>query len=121
MNKALIRRKIGSRNVRVLEDDDSDDPILSVVNLVDVFLVVIAVLLVAVAENPLGALPNHEAIVIKNPGKADMSMLIKDGESLREYRASGQIGEGQGAKAGTAYRMKNGNMVYVPEKLAPAN
>jgi hypothetical protein len=28
---------------------------------------------------------------------------------------AGQIGEGQGAKAGTAYRLKNGSMVYVPE------
>jgi hypothetical protein len=35
--------------------DDGDDPILSVVNIVDVFLVVIAVLLIAVIENPLNA------------------------------------------------------------------
>ena len=30
----------------VLDDDDADDPILSVVNIIEVFLVVIAVLLI---------------------------------------------------------------------------
>jgi len=34
---------------------------------------------------------------------------------VRVRQSSGQIGEGQGAKAGTAYRLKNGSMVYVPE------
>ena len=30
-------------------------------------------------------------------------------------KASGEIGEGDGEKAGVAYRMKDGSMVYVPE------
>ena len=32
----------------ILDDDDGDDPILSVVNIIDVFLVIIAVLLIVV-------------------------------------------------------------------------
>ena len=32
-----------------------------------------------------------------------------------KYQASGEIGEGDGEKAGVAYRMKDGSMVYVPE------
>lgn len=99
----------------ILSDDDGDDPILSVVNIVDVFLVIIAVLLIAVIENPLNPFATQDAVVIRNPGKPDMSMLVKQGNELKEYRSSGQIGEGEGAKAGTAYRLKNGTMVYVPE------
>ena len=38
---------------RLTEDADGDDPLLSVVNLIDVFLVLIAALLLAVAKNPL--------------------------------------------------------------------
>ena len=34
---------------------------------------------------------------------------------LVRTRASGAIGQGEGEKAGTAYRMKDGSMVYVPE------
>lgn len=41
---------------RILDDEDSDDPILSVVNIIDVFLVIIAGLLIAILENPLNPL-----------------------------------------------------------------
>lgn len=102
-------------SINILDDDDGDDPILSVVNIVDVFLVIIAVLLIAVIENPLNPFATQDVIVIKNPGKPDMGMVVKEGNELKEYKSSGQIGEGQGAKAGTAYRLKNGSMVYVPE------
>ncbi|WP_460838108.1 DUF2149 domain-containing protein [Noviherbaspirillum agri] len=106
-------------SINILDDDDGDDPILSVVNIVDVFLVIIAVLLIAVIENPLNPFASQDAIVIKNPGKPDMAMVIKEGNELKEYKSSGQIGEGQGMKAGTAYRLKNGSMVYVPEEGKP--
>lgn len=101
--------------ISILDEDDGDDPILSVVNIVDVFLVVIAVLLIAVVENPLNPFTTQDVIVIKNPGKPDMGMVLKEGKELKEYKSSGQIGEGQGSKAGTAYRLNNGSMVYVPE------
>jgi len=103
------------RPLNVLEDDDGDDPILSVVNIVDVFLVIIAVLLVAVMENPINPFALQNAVVIKDPGEATMEMIVKKGNELKHYKASGQIGEGQGEKAGTAYRLKDGSMIYVPE------
>ncbi|MFN4362228.1 MAG: DUF2149 domain-containing protein [Hylemonella sp.] len=101
--------------LNVLDDDDADDPILSVVNIVDVFLVIIAVLLIAVIENPLNPFSTDHTIVIRNPGQPNMSMVIKEGQELKQYQSSGQIGEGQGRKAGTAYQLQNGTMVYVPE------
>jgi len=113
----MRERRMG---IDILADDDGDDPILSVVNIVDVFLVIIAVLLIAVIENPLNPFATQDAIVIRNPGQADMTMVIRQGNELKEYRASGQIGEGEGSKAGTAYRLKNGTMVYVPEGAAAA-
>ena len=39
--------------MKFLDETEADDPILSVVNLIDVFLVVIAALLITVAQNPL--------------------------------------------------------------------
>ncbi|MFT3720443.1 DUF2149 domain-containing protein [Pseudorhodoferax sp.] len=102
--------------LNILDDDDGDDPILSVVNIVDVFLVIIAVLLIAVIENPLNPFATRDAIVIRNPGQADMEMVVKKGNELKKYRSSGQIGEGEGTKAGSAYRLKDGSMVYVPEE-----
>lgn len=115
MSEVAVSPKARRMSINILDDDDGDDPILSVVNIVDVFLVIIAVLLIAVIENPLNPFATQDVIVIKNPGKPDMGMVVKEGNELKEYKSSGQIGEGQGAKAGTAYRLKNGSMVYVPE------
>lgn len=107
------------RPLDILEDEDGDDPILSVVNIIDVFLVIIAVLLIAVMENPLNPFATQDVVVIKNAGKDNMEMLVKQGRELKQYKASGQIGEGQGMKAGTAYRLKDGGMIYVPETATP--
>lgn len=103
------------RPLSILEDDDGDDPILSVVNIVDVFLVIIAILLIAVMENPVNPFSQQDVTVIKDPGKPTMEMVVKQGKELKRYKSSGQIGEGEGQKAGVAYRLKDGTMVYVPE------
>lgn len=38
--------------MRFLDHDDEDDPLLSVVNLIDLFLVVIGILLIVIVQNP---------------------------------------------------------------------
>ena len=101
--------------MRYLEYDEADDPIVSVVNLIDIFLVVIAVLVIALIKNPLNPFSNDDVTVIKNPGKADMEIVVKQGKKLEHYKSTGEIGEGRGAKAGVAYKMPDGSMVYVPE------
>lgn len=101
--------------MRFLEDEEADDPILSVVNLIDVFVVVIAILMIVIVQNPLNPFNAENVIVVQNPGAADMTMIIKEGEELTRYESSGAIGEGQGVKAGITYRLPDGKMVYVPE------
>ncbi len=101
--------------LRLMDDLEGDDPILSVVNLIDVFLVVIAALLLAVANNPLNPFSQDKLTLIKNPGQPDMELVFKDGKKIERYKANGKIGAGDGEKAGIAYRMKDGSMVYVPE------
>lgn len=44
-----------------------------------------------------------------------MEVVVKKGETLEHYKSNGEIGEGEGAKTGVAYRLKDGSMVYVPE------
>ncbi|HKM38169.1 MAG TPA: DUF2149 domain-containing protein [Thiopseudomonas sp.] len=101
--------------LNILEEED-DDPIAGAVNIIDVFLVIIAVLLVILMSNPLNPFATEEEIiVIKNPGKPNMEMLIKDGTELKHYQSSGEVGEGKGSKAGITYKMDDGSMIYVPE------
>lgn len=99
----------------LLEEDESLNPMLSVVNLVDVFLVVIAALLITIAQNPLNPFQEEDTVVIKNPGKDNMEMIIKKGKKIEKYQSNGNIGQGNGIKAGVAYRMEDGTMLYVPE------
>ena len=102
--------------MKFLDETEADDPILSVVNLIDVFLVVIAALLITVAQNPLlSPFSKQDVTVITDAGKPTMEVIQKRGEKIEKYKASGEIGEGDGEKAGVAYRMKDGSMVYVPE------
>jgi hypothetical protein len=101
--------------VKLLDEDEAINPALSVVNLVDVFLVLIAALLIAIAQNPMNPFLEENVTVIKNAGQPDMEMIIKNGETIETFKSSGEIGAGDGVKAGIAYRMADGSMVYVPE------
>lgn len=102
--------------MKLLHEPQDDDPILSVVNLIDIFLVVIAALLITVAQNPLmNPFSKRDVTVITDPGKPSMEMVVKKGEKIERYKASGAIGSGDGEKAGVAYRMQDGSIVYVPE------
>lgn len=102
-------------SLRLMDDLEADDPVLSVVNLIDVFLVIIAALLLAIANNPMNPFTQDELTIIKNPGQPNMEMIVKKGQIIERYQASGQIGSGEGARAGVAYRMKDGSFIYVPE------
>jgi len=101
--------------MRFLDDDDADDPILSVVNLIDLFLVVTGILMIVIVRNPLDPFAASDVTVIENPGQDDMRITVRQGEALTRYESTGEIGEGGGVKAGVTYRLPDGRMVYVPE------
>ena len=101
--------------MKLLDEDEASNPALSLVNLVDVFLVLGAALLITIAQNPMNPFMAEDVTVIKNAGQPDMEMIIKKGKTIESYKSSGQIGSGEGVKAGVAYRMNDGSIVYIPE------
>ncbi len=101
--------------MKLLNEDDDLNPASSLINLVDVFLVLIAALLISIAQNPLNPFTADDVTVIKNAGQDDMEMIVKKGETIEHFESTGEIGGGQGTKAGVAYKMADGTMVYVPE------
>lgn len=105
--------------MRFLDHDEADDPLLSVVNLIDIFLVLVGILMIVILRNPLNPFAAEEVTVIENPGRADMRITVKKGEELTRYESTGEIGEGQGVKAGVTYRLPDGRLVYVPEGQMP--
>ena len=95
-------------------DNDDDDPVLSTINLIDVFMVVIGMLMIAIVNNPMNPFAQDKVTIIRNEGKPNMEIITKEGSKVTRFKASGASGEGNGEKAGTAYRMNDGTMVYVP-------
>jgi hypothetical protein len=101
--------------LKLHDEHEADDPILSVVNLIDVFLVIIAALLLSIANHPLNAFSQDKITLIRNAGQPNMEIVTKDGQKIQRFQAAGAAGQGQGVKAGVAYRMADGSLVYVPE------
>lgn len=110
-----------SAHRRLLSRGD-DDPLGSVTNLFDVAMVFAAALLMAlVIRLPMLELLSSEAEVtlLKNPGQPDMEIIRRDGETLEHYRLSDESIGGEGQRLGVAYRLQNGEVVYVPEADPP--
>lgn len=101
------------RRLRVLSEDDTD-PMLSSVNLVDVFMVAMVMMAISLLSHPTLVLKNDDYTIIRNPGEPTMEITVKDGKRLAQFQATGSSSEGNGVKAGIAYQMNDGTMVYVP-------
>lgn len=102
-------------SLRQTIDGEDDDPLLSLVNLIDVFLVIVAALMLAVGRSPMAAAAGERVTIIRNAGTPNMEMIVQDGAKVERFRAGEGSGAGRGVKAGVAYRMADGSMVYVPE------
>ncbi len=102
---------------RILDDID-EDPMGGVANLFDVAMVfAVALLLALVLSYNMPELldPTSSVTVVKNPGEPDMQIIIKNTSSIQILNMTEQIGGGQGVKIGAAYRLKSGQVIYVPE------
>ncbi|CAN7605126.1 DUF2149 domain-containing protein [Acidovorax delafieldii] len=108
------------RHLNVLAEDD-DDPMLSAVNLVDVFLVLVVALLTAVAVQTQTSA--HESVtIIRNAGQPDMEVVVREQGKEVRFKGAGSAAQGQGVRAGVAYKLEDGNIVYIPETgAAPAS
>jgi len=86
-------------------------------NLFDVGLVFAVALLLALvtALNVNELLADTDLTIVKNPAAPDMEILIKKGERLERYRMSQDEAGGDGKRLGICYRLKSGEVIYVPE------
>ena len=104
------------KHLNVLAEDD-DDPMLSAVNLVDVFLVLVVALLTAVAVQSQTS-ANESVTIIRNPGQPDMEVVVREQGKEVRFKGAGSAAQGQGVRAGVAYQLEDGNIVYIPETRA---
>lgn len=108
-----------SAHWRLLEHHEGDDPLSSVANLFDVAMVFAVALLMALTTHlrhlPTALSADADVTLVREPGTPEMEILRREGVELEHYKISEQTLGGDGEKLGTAYRLKTGEVVYVPE------
>jgi hypothetical protein len=112
---------VRKRSKRVWEEVVEDDPGAGLLNLFDVWMVFAVSLLLALLSYfnlPELVTERSEVTIVKNPGEKNMEIIKKKGLKIEKYRVTSQELGGEGEKLGTAYRLKTGEVVYVPEDQA---
>lgn len=110
-----------SRSSRILKGGgEDDDPLSGMANLFDLGMVFAVALMVAlVMRLQIGELLTDEkTTIVKNPGRENMEIIVKDGKKITKYKADAPTNSkqsGKGRKVGIAYEMENGEIIYVPE------
>ncbi|NPA39349.1 MAG: DUF2149 domain-containing protein [Thermodesulfobacteria bacterium] len=96
-----------------------EDPISGVANLFDISVVFIVCLIIALftAYN-LGDFlnPKSEFTLVKRTPSGERVIITKKGIEIKARKVTKKLIEGEGVKLGTAYQLKNGKIIYVPEK-----
>ena len=104
---------------RLLGSDEENDPMSVVGNLFDVARVFAVALMVALVTryDMTEMFSKEDFTMIKNPGKENMEIIVKEGEQINRYTPSDdQSGNGRrGKRVGIAYELENGEIIYVPE------
>jgi hypothetical protein len=108
----------------VLSDSEDEDPMSGVANLFDTAMVFAVALLLALVVSynvPELLQPEASVTIVKNPGDPNMQIIIKDLDQIKVLNMTDKIAGGQGTKMGTAYRLENGQVVYVPENATASS
>jgi hypothetical protein len=95
-----------------------DDPLAGMANLFDLSVVFIVSLLVSLflAFNLIDLLnPQSEFTMVRKTPSGELEFLVKKGREIKVKRVSKKEAEGEGIKLGTAYKLKDGRIIYVPE------
>lgn len=95
-----------------------DDPLNGVANLFDLGLVFIVGLLITLfSAYQLTDLfsTQSEITLMKKTEDGQWEILLKKGKNIKALKVTPSRSEGMGKRLGTAYRLEDGTVVYVPE------
>lgn len=96
-----------------------EDPLAGIANLFDVSVAFIVALLIALfALFSSGKLldKNSNVTLVKQTESGEMEIITKQGNQITVQKVTDQTLSGQGTRLGTAYRLANGQVVYVPDQ-----
>ena len=95
-----------------------EDPLAGVANLFDVSVVfIVGLMLTLFSVYRMGDLmdKNSEVTMVKTNAQGEREIIVKKGTQIKAYKVTGKTAGGEGERLGTAYRLANGQIIYVPE------
>ncbi len=95
-----------------------EDPLAGIANLFDVSVAFIVALLIAMfALFSSGKLldKNSNVTLVKQTESGEMEIIVKQGTQIKVQKVTDKTLSGLGTRLGTAYRLANGQVVYVPD------
>lgn len=95
-----------------------EDPISGVANLFDVSVVFIVSMMIALfmAYNMLDLMdPKSEMTLTKKSSEGKIEIITKKGREIKVQKVTDKRLSGEGERLGTAYKLKDGKVIYVPE------
>jgi hypothetical protein len=102
---------------------DDEDPLAGIANLFDVSVAFIVALLIALfGLFSAGRLldPASDVTVVQRTAAGEMQIIRKQGRTITVQKVTDRSLSGAGTRLGTAYRLANGHVVYVPEGDDPS-
>jgi len=99
-------------------DEPLEDPIAGVANLFDASVVFIVSMMIALfmAYNMLDLLdPKSEVTITKKNTEGKIEVIVKKGKEIKVQKVTDKRLSGEGTRLGTAYQLKDGRVIYVPE------
>lgn len=100
------------------EEPAEEDPLAGVANLFDASIVFIVGLMITLfSVYNMGDLMSGqgEITMVKTDAKGQQEIIVKKGQTIKAYKLSGATGTGNGERLGAAYRLANGQIIYVPD------
>lgn len=100
------------------EEPAEEDPLSGVANLFDVSVVFIVGLMITLfsvfrMEDLVDS--NSEVTMVKTNAQGQKEIIVKKGTTITAYKLTGETQSGNGERLGMAYRLANGQIIYVPE------
>lgn len=102
-----------------IESSRHDDPLSGVANLFDAslaFIVAMALALFTVMGSTDMLSPESSWALTRQTADGQLEVVSKQQQQIKVERVSDQKLSGQGERLGTAYRLPDGQVVYVPEQ-----
>ena len=102
-----------------MPEEIEEDPLAGIANLFDVSVVFIVGLMISLFSGyRMGGLlnPETEVTMVLTSPNGDQEIITRKGTEIEAYRVTADaVSGGDGVRLGIAYRLPDGQVIYVPE------